>query len=115
MRIKEFFKDIELECKCGCGCKPSEAAIQNLYALRLLFAEPIRITSGRRCPSYNEQIGGKPNSKHVAGTAFDCKVKKEDELRFITLAYMCGFQGVGFKDNVFIHIDTRQTDAMWGY
>jgi len=115
MKTKEYFKDSELACKCGCGAMPEEIAVERLYALRLIYRNPIRITSGKRCSDHNANIGGSKHSKHVAGIAFDCVVPKIDELNFICLAKLCGFNGVGFKDNIFVHIDARSTDAMWGY
>ena len=114
MLIPEYFLDKELKCP-DCGLLPKPDAIKKLYTLRLLYMKPIKITSAFRCAEYNKKIGGSKHSKHVLGTAFDCKVPKQDELKFITLAKLCGFNGIGVNDNKFTHIDTREKDAFWTY
>ncbi len=113
--MKTYFTDTELNCRCGCGVKPTGRTIELLYALRILYDKPIRISSGARCQSYNNEVNGSPESYHVKGMAFDCKIPKEDELQFIRMATLCKFKGIGFKDNVFIHIDCRTNDTIWGY
>lgn len=115
MLVPEYFKDSELKCQCGCGAMPKEDAVKQLYALRLLFGYPIPINSGARCADYNTRIGGSKDSYHITGAAFDCAVLKDLEWRFIHLAQLCGFRGIGIKDNHFIHIDTRMTPAVWTY
>lgn len=50
-----------------------EHTIEQLDELRRLYANPIFITSGYRCPALNKAVGGKPNSQHVKGQAADIK------------------------------------------
>lgn len=42
-----------------------------LQPLRDHFGEPIKITSGYRCPFLNEELGGVFNSQHLTGQAAD--------------------------------------------
>lgn len=42
-----------------------------LEPLRTGINEPIKVSSGYRCPRLNQTIGGAPNSQHMAGEAAD--------------------------------------------
>ncbi|MCP5015148.1 MAG: hypothetical protein GY938_07665 [Ketobacter sp.] len=127
MRIKEFFTDKELGCKCGCGLLPSQRSVNRLYALRLLWGKPIPASSAARCVGdhiriYNRQ--GKygedipMGSRHLPQEnafpdAFDCQIAKGDIKKFIKLAKMCGFTGIGVY-SWGVHLDTRPKEARWG-
>ncbi len=115
MKIKQYFKDSELQCPCGCGLMPDRRSILMLYAIRLIYNDPIKINSGARCKVYNQYIGGAPKSKHLDG-AFDCVVPPEDEYEFIKIAQFVGFDGIGINNNKFIHIDRFHSDpTIWTY
>lgn len=45
-----------------------------LEPVRMHFDSPVIITSGFRCPILNKQVGGDPESQHMAGEAADIKV-----------------------------------------
>lgn len=117
MIIKEYFKDNELACRCGCGLMPAEHAVESLYIVRILLNYPIIITSAARCKAHNAAVGGTEGSYHLECIAFDCKVPRVLELDFIDVAIHAGFNGVGVKDNDFIHIDLRPYSerAIWSY
>lgn len=113
-----------MSCHCGCGALPDPAAVERLYALRILYGKPIPVRSAARCLVYNRSIGGKSNSLHITfpgievcqGVAFDCVVPPKDEVRFVGLAVQVGFTGIGIKNNDFIHLDQgRETAALWTY
>ena len=61
-----------------------------------------------RCPTHNAEVGGVPNSQHVAGTAADVAVPEGmtvDELADIAAGI---FDGVGrYYDANFVHCDVR--------
>lgn len=42
-----------------------------LQPLRDYLKQPIKITSGYRCPELNKKVGGQPNSQHIDGKAAD--------------------------------------------
>lgn len=46
-------------------------AITVLEPLRIEFKEPIKVSSGYRCPKLNASIGGVKNSQHLLGQAAD--------------------------------------------
>lgn len=50
-----------------------------LDPLRRLYAAPIIITSGYRCPKLNKAVGGVSNSWHQLGNAADIRISSEDE------------------------------------
>lgn len=86
-----------------------------LYALRLLMNKPLVVTSGARCEHHNKAVGGYPNSTHLKG-AFDIRIDPLDEWEFIQKAQFVGFTGIGFEDNVFMHIDRHHKNkTVWGY
>ena len=115
MILPEYFTDHELSCKCGCGKLPDQKSVEMLYALRILKGSPIYVNSGARCVDHNQAVGGSDMSTHLVG-AFDIDVSPKDEWEFIRLAQICGFTGIGFQDNQFIHIDRHHTKpVIWGY
>lgn len=127
MRLKEYFTDKELTCKCGCGAMPAAEAVRKLYLLRLLYNKPIKMRSAARCLKHNASEGDSKKSKHltiesitgmvegIKGVAFDVDIPAEDEVLFIGLAIEAGFNGIGVKNNNFIHLDTREESAFWTY
>ena len=52
-----------------------------LEPLRQHYGQPIRITSGYRCPALNEAVGGVGNSQHMLGEAADLSVPSEEVAR----------------------------------
>ncbi len=131
MKIPEYFTDKELKCRCGCGARPKEEAVIKLYALRILYGKPIFVNSGARCAAHNKLEGGKYNSRHVTkwkrkvksgilvpvrmADAFDLATTAKTEGKLIRLAVECGFNGIGIKDNNFLHIDLRRDLKIWTY
>jgi len=115
MIIKEYFSDKELRCSCGCGeMNINSHALEKLYALRHLFGNPITLSSAFRCKAHNKKIGGKPQSGHLTGEAFDIKVTNENDRKILDIAVGLGFNGIGIA-NTFIHVDTKERVAVWTY
>lgn len=72
--IVKYFKPDEFACKCGCGVhEVSVALIVRLELLRRIVNRPLVITSGRRCVSHNEAVGGASMSRHLYGRAADIR------------------------------------------
>lgn len=113
----EYFTDAELSCRCGCGAMPRQASVDRLYALRIAYGKPIRISSGARCQTHNTTIGGAQESYHIAGQAFDIRVPNADEGRVISLAMQLGFTGVGIWGDGRVHIDDGHPapGSVWKY
>ena len=113
------FRRSEFECSC---C--SEAIIQPdlpvaLQELRDLLGSPIVITSGYRCKTHNEAIGGAKFSAHLGGFAADCtfpgKSLLDAYLNVVRCLPWANSGGIGlYPDRNFIHLDVRKKRKRWG-
>ncbi|WP_293839285.1 D-Ala-D-Ala carboxypeptidase family metallohydrolase [uncultured Phascolarctobacterium sp.] len=70
--MAKYFVEAEFECKCGCGHNVKPILIDTLDVIRAELGCAITITSGARCPSHNDAVGGVPDSYHIRGLAADC-------------------------------------------
>lgn len=99
----------ELECKGSGELIVVPAFMDKLQALRDAFGKPIIITSGYRCPEYNNEVSGTgKDGPHTTGRAVDIDVRGLDALQIIFLAKRLEFTGFGVSqkgDHRFIHID----------
>ena len=78
--------------------------------LRKILERPIYITSGYRCPEYNQKIGGVVNSYHCIGLAADIQVKDISLIDLLGYAEEIDFAGIGFYEKKnFLHLDVRPT------
>ena len=104
--FSENFSRHEFACSCGCGFDTVDATLlEALETIRGHFAEPITVTSGCRCHTYNMSIGGVARSQHVKGRAADIQVKNTPPDEVATYAEELGLS-VG-RYNYFTHCDTR--------
>ena len=105
----------EIECRCGCGMRVETDLITSLEMLRLLTGEPLHITSGARCPTYNKKIGGASKSRHLIGIAADMRTNSHShEHAILRHAPALGFNGIGVAEG-WLHLDRRQKTARWTY
>jgi uncharacterized protein YcbK (DUF882 family) len=80
---------------------------------------PFIISSGYRCPAYNQQVSSSgPEGPHTKGAA-DVKVYGERARRVVELAIKYGALGIGISQkgataSRFIHIDWAVIDARGG-
>ena len=123
--LSKNFSLREFECKCGQEdcigyfASVSHLLINYLQAIRDVFGKPITITSGIRCPEYNDQVGGAPDSPHLNGDAADIlcgNSMDRHELVALTHKY---FSRVGIGKD-FIHVDVSQDvskpqEVTWTY
>ncbi|MDH6306116.1 uncharacterized protein YcbK (DUF882 family) [Parabacteroides sp. PF5-5] len=80
-----------------------------LQPLRLAYGQPIRISSGYRCPQLNKLVGGVASSQHVKGEAADCVVNDNaSKLLGVLLAHELPFdQAILYKKQNFLHLSIR--------
>ncbi|TAN51931.1 MAG: serine/threonine protein kinase [Methylococcaceae bacterium] len=113
--ISANFNRSEFACHCGCGF--DDVSMDLVYLLeetKTHFNSPIHITSGCRCEKQNNKVGGKQNSKHLAGEAADIQIANATpaavatyfELRFPNS------HGIG-RYTTWTHIDVRDQKARW--
>lgn len=117
------FSDSELTCKCGCGLLPPPDFQNKLEALRLAYGEPLKISSGARCPEHNvRESGTGPRGPHTVA-ACDFKVSGAAAWRLLAAAMHLGFAGIGVNQKGpmaqrFIHVDDRRAHpgpTVWSY
>lgn len=114
----KYFTPVEFACK---HCKEQTEMDFNLIHaldwLREIFGVPFIVTSGYRCPEYNQSIGGAPQSFHMSGKAADITVSRKNLLLVIYKVAIASskFNGVGLSENSFIHLDTGNRKYYYVY
>lgn len=114
----KFFRRAEFACKCGCGQNLIEdRLLLRLDAARELAGIPFKITSGYRCPTYNDDIGGVQDSAHVKGLAADIAADSKQKYPIISALISVGFVRIGVAKG-FIHADvdlSKPQKVIWTY
>jgi zinc D-Ala-D-Ala carboxypeptidase len=121
--MSRYFSIAETECKCGCGSNSMDPAFMaRLDSLREAFGGPLIMTSGMRCPSYNQKVSTTgPQGPHTTGKAADFAVSHGDAHRLLMAAASLGFRGIGVQQKGsgrFIHVDDLHAPArpnVWSY
>lgn len=118
------FKMSEFACPCCGEAKMSRLFLDKLQTVRSKYGKPIYITSGYRCPEYNDEISstGK-GGPHTTGKAADIWVVGHDAHALLYWAFREGFSGVGVNqkganDERFVHIDMLEEEPrpnVWSY
>lgn len=112
-----YFKLDEFTCPdCGAN-KINPDFVHILDAVRRDCGFPLHVNSGYRCKKHNHDIGGVPDSAHLAGLAADLAVHNGDErLRLVMAALKHGIRRIGVARS-FIHldIDASKAPAIWTY
>lgn len=110
----------ELRCKCGCT-PPNEIEVAlcrlaaSLEKLRASVGGPLQVTSGYRCPSWNEKCGGAKTSQHMQGIAADVWARGKTPGQIKALAEkITEFKngGIGLYRG-WVHVDLRNGTARW--
>jgi hypothetical protein len=112
------FSIAEFACRCGgryCdGAYWHEPAfLDGLQAMRAALGQPMRITSGHRCPQWNGAVGGAALSQHKR-IAADISLYGHNRFEVFVAAKEAGFTGLGLARS-FLHVDRRPRAAHWYY
>lgn len=126
--VTPHFSRPELACQCGCGRMEMDPVFMDkLEALRIEYGQPMVVSSGFRCPMYNDEASTTGQSgPHVTGMAVDVAVFGKNAHRLLTLALQHGFTGVGVSQkggqgSRFLHLDAiapgpgRPRPFVWSY
>ena len=112
MVASEHFSEHELKCSCGCNRSDmDEEFLELLEDLRVWYGKPMILSSGFRCPAYNNHVSGTGYSgPHTTGQAVDVLIHGVDVLCFLKGALKLGFSGIGVNQKGrlggrFIHLD----------
>jgi uncharacterized protein YcbK (DUF882 family) len=105
-----YFKREEFKCK-HCGAEKMDPAFLVLLdELRHRCGFPLPVTSGYRCPAYNDKVSTTgPNGPHTTGKAADIGVSRHRAYDVLRHALAMGFTGIGVKqkgEERFVHLDT---------
>ena len=89
-----------------------------LQALRDVYARPMTITSGYRCPDQPVEKAKFAPGMHATGLACDVNVQGAEAHELLRLAFHLGFTGIGVQQKGsgrFIHLDLRSSPTVWSY
>lgn len=115
----EHFSEKELSCRCGCGLNlATPSLLAALEDFRAIVGRPVLVLSATRCAKRNAQVGGAPNSYHLAGFAADVTVKGRTAADLVELAKeIPNVHGIGVDyGRNYIHFDVRNAPlVMWAY
>lgn len=114
-RLAEHFRAKEF----ACGCDRDEcrtvvvhwALIRLLERMRKQLEQPLYVSSGYRCPKRNREIGGAPESLHLAGMAADVQASTSIE-HLAKVAEAVGAGGIGVYPR-HCHVDVGEPDRRW--
>lgn len=114
-RLAEHFRAEEL----ACGCDRDEcrtvvvhwALIRLLERMRRQIEQPLYVSSGYRCPRHNKDVGGAPESLHLAGMAADVQASTSIE-HLAKVAEAVGAGGIGLYPR-HLHVDVGEPDRRW--
>ena len=119
---KNYFTDKELSCKCCDTNKFHRGTKAKLNDLREFLGFPFVVTSGYRCPEYNDKMGF--TQTHATGQAVDIAVSHDQAFQILSMASKFDFTGIGVKQKGkgrFIHLDDlnkghrRPRPHVWSY
>lgn len=103
------FTPQEFACSCCGVVQVDEGFMDKLQALRTATSVPMPISSGFRCPDYNDHISSTGREgPHTTGHA--CDISLAGESAFVVLTMAEDFKGIGLKQHGpwkgrFIHLD----------
>jgi len=104
------FTEAEMRCHCGCGrADMNPEFMEILQRVRRFYSRPMPVTSGYRCPNFDQSIGGA--GVHPTGNAADISVAGQLSFELLIAAVGMNIRGIGFKqhgpyDQRFMHLDT---------
>ncbi len=121
-----YFQPKELYCRCPCHIyNPSVDLIDKINWVREAYKKSLIITSGCRCPSHNERVGGSKTSSHLTTKKKKCKAldiefpKNGKDMFSLLEILLIQFKriGINFKKK-FFHVDTdrkKKSPCLWFY
>lgn len=118
-----YFTEAEMACRCNCGFNVVDIKLMRILdAMRSDLGEAIKVTSGCRCVSHNDKVGGSIGSSHlpdVCQAADLYSPSSRTMFNLVTLAYKHGISRIGVAyDHNFVHVDVDQNKPqklMWSY
>lgn len=119
------FTESEMRCKCGCGrADMAPGFMDRLQTMRTRSASAFIVTSGYRCPDYNDRIAKTGRTgPHTTGHAVDLLCGGARAHEILLLAAGEGMTGIGVSQRGdhgkrFLHLDDLTTGprpGVWSY
>jgi len=122
--IMKYFTDKEFACRCCGKSEMNDRLLDALDKMRELCCFPFIISSGYRCPEYNNKVSSTGlTGPHTTGKAVDIVVSGKDAHKLLKYAYMYNFTGIGISQRGdhskrFIHLDIIEGNTrpwIWSY
>jgi zinc D-Ala-D-Ala carboxypeptidase len=111
-----WFQDAEFACTCprpecvGKVIHIETALGDKLDALRTALGAPIVVNSGIRCADHNAEVGGAPDSAHLAGQAADLACTDPALRRLLVKMALTLFDYVEVAPH-HVHVDVKNRGA----
>lgn len=109
LNLKYFDEDSEFVCEDGCGFDVVDEIKLMADKAREAYGHPLVISSGGRCPSWNAEVGGIPNSNHTKGVAIDVyspgRMSRDEVDNLAAVMQSVGFHTISYHDELFVHGD----------
>ena len=115
--MNKYFKRDEFKCSCGCKQDTVDYELLSvLTRLREFFNRSLIVTSGNRCVTYNESIGGAKGSYHLTSKAADFIIVgiEPSVVQAKLEEWYPDKYGIGSSSD-FTHLDVRFVKARWSY
>ena len=117
-QLTPHFHSYEISCPCCGDPMIQQSSVNRLERARMYAGIPFHINSAKRCPVHNLDVGGKKNSAHLDGYAFDIRIGSSHERFIIYNALVkAGFKRIGIA-GTFIHCDDHPDlpqEVTWKY
>jgi len=109
LNLKYFNEDVDFLCEDGCGWDSCDEIKLMADRAREIYGHSLVISSGGRCPEWNAEVGGIPNSNHVLRTACDIyapgRMSREEVDVLASAMQQAGFHTISYHDELFVHGD----------
>lgn len=89
----------------GFPAEMSRELVGRMEAVRMVLGTAIIVTSGVRCPTRNEEVGGIPYSRHLVGAAADCYAPGISVYDLADAAIAAGLGVIIYEDEGFCHVE----------
>ena len=122
-KLTEHFTSSEMNCPCmdcidnDSGKGIDRGLVDALEVVRLVYDQPIHITSGVRCEQHNKDVGGKSTSEHLDGKAVDIRVDNSRARYELLSLLFVHFNRIGIGSN-FVHVGVstdKAQNVVWVY
>jgi zinc D-Ala-D-Ala carboxypeptidase len=120
-----YFRPAEFACKHCHASLMDDLFLRDLDELRHRYGRPLIISSGYRCPHYNDEVSSTGRTgPHTTGCAADVRVARADAYLVLSLALAMGFTGIGVAQKGaarFLHLDrlpnapSQPRPTVWSY